>query len=625
MKKVSKKTQNKKKSFPYLFSITAIKIVLIIFIIYGLYEYEIPFSNTVSLLSVVEGENGDIIAGSTIDLNLMIKPGSGQVFVKLNTVEEIDTQISIMNSQKIACNLFKLDCQNYDFFYEFDSSSLILKGPSASSAIAILTAKTMNREKIHTDEVAITGSLNSGGLVGVVGGVDKKVETAKNYGFEKVLIPVFSTFNDSVNYSDIEVIKTIDIVEAYNEFNGDKYKLDLSRPTPTEGYESLMKELAVDLCERTESLKLEIDYSKIEENSSSDTLNKGGENSLNSSKISYENENYYSQGSFCYSGNLNFRNLIEKQKNLSLKIRNENIKSLKEKIEFKIEEITNLEFKENIQTINDFYVYLILLDRVFESKEHIDRAIEIEVNEEDFSFTKELINTTTNETYNETIFLNESQIRTIKENVQIQKETLFSYAFERFYTVNLWEKFITHSGSKIKFTDSEIKQVCAKINRDLSIKNELLKNYNLNFLNDLIQTQQEFMNPGKNKYLCVYKGLEMDGRINTILNSVGVSSDEEKEHIEKMVELTKSRINLNAKGDFQFIPTMYSEYSQELLKQGDLTASMLYSNYAMTYADLNLYLEKEDLTNSIIETTLNKLFENILFVIAILVILAFLN
>ena len=45
----------------------------------------------------------------------------------------------------------------------------------------------------------------------------------------------------------------------------------------------------------------------------------------------------------------------------------------------------------------------------------------------------------------------------------------------------------------------------------------------------------------------------------------------------------------------------------------------------MAYSDLNLYLEKEDLTNSIIDTTLSKLFENILFVIAILVILGFLN
>ena len=61
-------------------------------------------------------------------------------YIETNSMQQIDTQVSITNSQKIACETFQLNCNYYDFYYNFKGISSVLKGPSASSAIAIITA-----------------------------------------------------------------------------------------------------------------------------------------------------------------------------------------------------------------------------------------------------------------------------------------------------------------------------------------------------------------------------------------------------------------------------------------------------------------------------------------------------
>ena len=614
-KKISIKQMFTKRFF-YVSSIVILKILLISFVIYGLYENNSSYANTVSLLAVSENSEGDIVSGSTIDLKLVIKPGTGQVFIKQSALVEIDTQISVTNSNKIACSLFKLDCSSYNFYYEFDASSLVLKGPSASSAIAILTAKTMNREKIRTEDVVITGSLNSGGIVGVVGGVDKKIETAIGHNFEKVLVPAFSDFNKTKEFVGIEVIRSVDIIDAYNEFNGDSYTLELEKVESKE-YQLLMKKLSDDMCARADEYHNSIDFSLIEENTTNFRLINNSKNSLNDSKVADSKGNYYSMGSYCYNANLNYKNAFENLKNLTLKERDNKINNFEKKVKESIKFFESKEYKNNIKTMNDFYVYLILIDRTYEALNLIENAVELNVNLSNF----EIINETDNST---SLSLNDTQIKNYNNNILIQKNRLYSYSVERFYTVSLWEKFISHTGNEISFDEVKINTVCKKINREISIKNELLLSYELDVFNGLISEQLEYDKAGENKYLCIYKGLELDGRINTVLNSAGISDGDSGEFIEKFVQLTKTRINLNSQGSFPFIPTIYSEYSGDLISQGDVSSGLLYSNYAMSYSNLNLYLQEDSInTDELFELTAEKLFDNLLFVVTILVVIAF--
>jgi predicted S18 family serine protease len=604
------------KKFMYVSSIVILKLLLISFVIFGLYENNSSYANTVSLLAVSENGDGKIVSGSVIDLKLVTKPGSGNVFIKQGSLVEIDTQISVTNSNKIACNLFKLDCENFDFYYEFDSNSLVLKGPSASSAIAILTAKTINREKIRTEDVVITGSLNSGGIIGVVGGVDKKIETALAHRFDKVLVPAFSDFNKTISYPGIEVIRSVDIIDAYNEFNGDKYKLELEKVESSE-YQLLMKKLSDDMCARAIDINNSIDFDLVKDNSTERILINNSINSLNDSKIADLKGNYYSMGSYCYNANLNLKNSFENLENLSLGEREDKIVEFEKKVKESLELFESPEYKSNIKTINDFYVYLILIDRTYEALNMKENAEELELNLSNF----EKINETDNST---SLVINESLVFKLEENILNQKTRLYSYSVERFYTVSLWEKFISHTGPEIVFDELKISTVCRKINREISIKNELLGSYELDVFDELINEQLSYDAHNENKYLCIYKGLELDGRINTVLNSAGITSSEEREFIEKFVELTETRINLNSQGSFPFIPTIYSEYSGDLISQGDVGSGLLYSNYAMSYSSLNLYLEDDSIkAEEVFELGAEKLFDNLFFVVTILIVIAF--
>jgi predicted S18 family serine protease len=624
-KSVIKKSENKSKlsfrkiftkKFMYVSSIVILKLLLISLVIFGLYESNSSYANTVSLLAVSENSDGDIVSGSVIDLKLVTKPGSGNVFIKQGSLVEIDTQISITNSNKIACNLFKLDCDSYDFYYEFDSNSLVLKGPSASSAIAILTAKTVNREKIRTDDVVITGSLNSGGIIGVVGGVDKKIETAVKKGFDKVLVPAFSDFNKTKVYSDIKVIRSVDIIDAYNEFNGNKYSLELEKVESSE-YQLLMKKLSDDMCARAYDINDSINYDLIKENSTEEMLIESSISSLNDSKIADLKGNYYSMGSYCYNANLNLKNTFENLQNLSLVNRDIKMVEFEKTVKSSLDLFESNEYKSNIRTLNDFYVYLILIDRTYEALEIIESANELKLNLSNFERFNESKNSTE-------LVINDSVVLSLENNILLQKNRLHSYSVERFYTVSLWEKFISHTGPEIVFDELKVSDVCRKVNREISIKKELLLSYDIDVFEELINEQLEYDGIFKNKYLCIYKGLELDGRINTVLNSAGITSIEEKEFIDKFVELTTTRINLNSHGSFPFIPTIYSEYSGDLIAQGDVGSGLLYSNYAMSYSSLNLYLEDDSVKiEEVFELGFERLFDNLFFVVTILIVIAF--
>lgn len=614
------KTKNQKQYY-------VIKLLIILFLLFGFYHVNNKFTNTISLLAVSEDSQGNIGEGSIINLTLSIIPGTGKTFVNLDTINEVDTQISIINSQKVACELFSLDCENYDFYYNFKGSALVLKGPSASSAIAILTAKTLMKEKIDSN-VVITGGLNSGGIMGNVGGVNEKILAAQKNGFKKVIIPIFSDYNESINY-DIKVVKAIDIIEAYNEFRGKKFEMPHSQ-LDKKGYSQAMEKLSELMCEKSLALRKEIDVNSIEKNSTLESYKNQAEKSINSSQIAFENGNYYSQGSFCYNANLNYRMLLEMQKNVSLEQREKLIEKLKQDIKVDYIILNSQGYQSNLKTINDFYVYLILLDRIEEAKEFLDQADKIGLNYVKLNDTitnhSIIIN---NDSGNYSLKLELENSSTISsDKIKRQKEILYSYAIERAYTVKLWEQLINHTGKPIAFDNEKIDEVCRTINKEISIKSELLKNYGVTLFNDEISKQNMFTLGTSNKYLCIYKGLELNGRINTILNAVGINEDNQINYTQKIMDIAKSRFGMNSNGDFPLIPYIYLEYSEDLFRQDDFSSAMLYSNFALSYGDLDLYLERKDIKVSYFNMNMTELFEldsiSLLFIVSLLVILAFL-
>ena len=115
----------------------------------------------------------------------------------------MDTQISTRFAKEIACHQYKLPCNRYDFIYTIRAKSNIIGGPSAGAAIAALTTIAVLDLDYHNGDTAITGTINSGGIIGPVGGTKEKIEVAAKLGLTKVLIaegsavPLSTLQNDS--------------------------------------------------------------------------------------------------------------------------------------------------------------------------------------------------------------------------------------------------------------------------------------------------------------------------------------------------------------------------------------------------------------------------------------------
>ncbi|MBF0277704.1 MAG: hypothetical protein HQM13_07940 [SAR324 cluster bacterium] len=165
----------------------------LLFVVSGCSYFSSPqdeYFNSIPILGVVNSrDKQNKYEGELISLQLKTNRGQGRVFVSLQTYHELDTQIAFKNAHDTACYSYDLPCDQYDFHYAFSSGkSNIIKGQSGSSALGFLLLKTLRQETIDP-KIVMTGTLYPGGIVGLVGGIDEKIELAQTHGFKKIFIP----------------------------------------------------------------------------------------------------------------------------------------------------------------------------------------------------------------------------------------------------------------------------------------------------------------------------------------------------------------------------------------------------------------------------------------------------
>ncbi|RME31433.1 hypothetical protein D6789_02760 [Candidatus Woesearchaeota archaeon] len=238
-------------------------------------------SGHVTLLTVAESEGGE--RGGTADLYLEIQPGTGQIFLDTYPLAKLDTQSSTRYATRIACEYANADCDQYDFFFTIRANSRLVGGPSAGAAIAVLTAALLTGTPIDAS-VAITGTIDSGGLIGPVAGVKEKALAAAEQGLSLVLISAFS-YPTEVNESYLELVNktnaTVNLSRVYVPVNLSSLGIPIrtvttldealayftgreptQRPVTIEedaAYRSIMQRIARELCARRTELANEDD------------------------------------------------------------------------------------------------------------------------------------------------------------------------------------------------------------------------------------------------------------------------------------------------------------------------------------------------------------------------------
>ncbi len=304
------------------------------------------------LLAVQETDEG--FKGSDADLFLELKEGSGRVFLDTFPLTKMDTQISTRFAKEIACNHFELNCQDYDFIYTIKSGANIIGGPSAGAAIATLTTIAV-LDLDYNKKVSITGTINSGGLIGPVGGVKEKLEAAKDSKLTKVLIAQGNNLGknetDLVEYGknnlSLDVIETLDLDEVLFHFTGKDLNHKERNFSINEDYSKIMKDLQTLLCKRTELIEEQFDKEGLPLNISKNIIKIKGK-----SKNASINNDHYSAASYCFGNNIALKKQYLKEKKLGLGHLKSRFSKLKEKTQELEEEIE----KEKIETVSDYKV-----------------------------------------------------------------------------------------------------------------------------------------------------------------------------------------------------------------------------------------------------------------------------
>ena len=402
---------------------------IIFFIVMGLLLMPFAFANQghMKLLAVKETETG--YEGGIADLYLEIKPGSGRVFLETFPLTRTDTQMSTRFAKAIACDFIEKDCDDTDFFYTITADSAIIAGPSAGASIAVLTVAMLENLELNKD-YAITGTINSGGLIGPVGGLKAKVEAAKRAGLKKAFIPageiiarVGNTTVDLNNLSKelgIEIIEISVLSEAVREFTGREIKEQFKKIDISEEYTGTMKSLAKELCDR--SSKLRADALKINYSANVSALKENAKNLTIKGKEAFENHTFYSSASYCFGANVEYSTVLTLSKNLTAEDAVKEINGVKKDIS----EFTARMEKQDKKTITDLEAYIVVKERLDEAEEYAQQALEI---------------------------LN-------RTNRTERAARALAYARERVNSANSWASFLGKKGKAFNLNKEVLKKSC---------------------------------------------------------------------------------------------------------------------------------------------------------------------
>ena len=128
--------------------------------------------------------------GAATVLKVGIKPGSGKVLVDINNILFwLDTQQSIQTAKRVAEEITKVDLSKFDLVYSLENiSATVVEGPSAGAALTIATIAAIEGKEIDL-KTMITGTINTDGSIGPVGGIIPKAQAAKEIGATTFLVP----------------------------------------------------------------------------------------------------------------------------------------------------------------------------------------------------------------------------------------------------------------------------------------------------------------------------------------------------------------------------------------------------------------------------------------------------
>ena len=493
--------------------------------------------------------------GGIADLHLTIKEGNGKVYLDTFPLTKIDTQMSTRFAKEIACDFLEKDCEQIDFFYTIRSNSAIIGGPSAGAAITVLTLTLL--EGIQIDEkTTITGTINSGGIIGSVGGIKAKINAASKKGLTKVLIPkttILTEDNETLNLTEyasnlsIKIVEISNIKQALYEFTGKNYETEKKELVIDPIYQQTMQDISETLCTKTQTLLAQVNKTGTTNNSKfreAINLTQSAENAKNNSA-------YYPAASYCFGANIKLRSILTDRLP-----RNKLIADLNN-LKHELSEFENQVDKREINTITDLQTKIIVKERLLDAKNHLTEGFK-------------------------------------EAHKEGKTASNLAYATERFFSAIVWSEFFDKGEQKKYLKSTQIKDSC--LNK-LSEAEERYQYVKLITHYPLENTRKElnhaYQDLEKRDYeLCLFKASKAKAELDVTLSAMNIKEDEIPNLIDEKLNAAKEQIiQESEKGRFPILGYSYYLYSKDL-KENNPISSLVYAEQALELSNIWLYFKE---------------------------------
>lgn len=503
-----------------------------------------------SILLLAMIENGTGQSGGVARLDLEIHDGKERVFLETYPMTKVTTQASLRFAQQTACKELDFDCSRKDFLFTIQALPGIVGGPSAGSAAAFIASALLLNKTISKD-VAMTGTINSGGLIGPVGGLRYKIEAAAEHKIKRAYIPKGTRESKEGN-------KTVDLVEYGKELNvtvievatiGEVLELELGVPRSVfneslridEKYALTMSDVAKDLCARTKEYRIK---------ALNDT--KALEYSTRAANA-FEQGEFYAAASYCFRAN------VEYKQTMARNVSNDELESRIYNLSLRAGKVKNDVESRNITTLTDLQTAMAVLERVDEALELLREA-------------------------------NES-----KGKARSNSARDVAYAEERLFSGITWSRFFNGDSQELVIDEKSIEKGC------ISKISEAEERYNyvrsvipdaLDGTRDDIDEAYALLRKGSHS-MCLYTASKAKAEADVVLGVMGVEENRFEELISLKLNVSRDALmKAQRKGVFPIIAYSYYEYASSL-QDFDNVSALLFAEYALELSNLDIYFEKK--------------------------------
>jgi predicted S18 family serine protease len=142
--------------------------------------------------------------GTLINISVEIQPGKGRVLVQTTPLMGVVFQDAANTAVFVAENKTGKSLSSSDIIFSVNAEGQVpgVDGPSAGALMTLLTISAIENNAKLNSSITLTGTIDSEGNVGAIGGVIEKAQAAKDGGKTLFLIPRENS--ELVTYKDVE-------------------------------------------------------------------------------------------------------------------------------------------------------------------------------------------------------------------------------------------------------------------------------------------------------------------------------------------------------------------------------------------------------------------------------------